>query len=53
MDYDKRTPLHVACANKDLDSVKFLLAQEDINVNVVDAFGMTPLQEARKHKEGA
>ena len=26
MDYDKRTPLHVACANKDLNSVKFLLA---------------------------
>ncbi len=44
-DYDKRTPLHVASAANQLETVRVLL-DHGANVNPFDRWGSTPLNEA-------
>ncbi|KAK2557231.1 Ammonium transporter 1 [Acropora cervicornis] len=45
-DFDKRTPLHVACSHGHLSCVKFLLRQPGVNVHVRDRWRASPLYEA-------
>ncbi|KAL5250429.1 hypothetical protein ACHWQZ_G016228 [Mnemiopsis leidyi] len=40
------TQLHVVCRNKKADELKRILAQGNVDVNVQDAFGRTPLYAA-------
>jgi glutaminase len=47
-DYDKRTPLHIAAAEGQLEAVKFLL-EHNANPNVQDRWKQTPLDDARLH----
>jgi len=49
-DYDARTALHVSCASGNKPAVEQLLAQDEIDVNVRDNFGRTPLMEAVRHE---
>lgn len=44
-DYDARTPLHLAAAEGNVDSLKLLLDRQ-ADVNAADRWGATPLQEA-------
>jgi len=48
-DYDKRTPLHVASAANQLETVRVLL-DHGANVNPFDRWGSTPLNDARTRK---
>lgn len=50
-DYDKRTPLHLACAEGHLDVAEFLVSK-GADLDVIDRFGRTPLAEAIKHGQG-
>lgn len=43
-DYDRRTALHIAASEGHLDAVK-VLAEEGANINSVDRFGHTPLDD--------
>lgn len=43
--YLRRTALHLACANGRLEAVK-LLIQTGANINVMDRWGRTPLDDA-------
>lgn len=52
-DYDRRTALHIACANGHQAMVKFLLRQKSTVVNCADRFGISPLDEASKKKNEA
>ncbi|KAK3236718.1 hypothetical protein CYMTET_53158 [Cymbomonas tetramitiformis] len=52
-DYDKRTGLHLAASNGHNDCVDFLLAQPGIDINTVDNFGGTPLDDALRHQNSA
>ena len=45
-DYDARTPLHLASANGHFHIVKFLV-EIGVNVNPVDRWGATPLNDAK------
>ena len=45
-DYDKRTPLHLAATNNDLNMVKFLLANTEIPMGAKDRWGFTAEDEA-------
>lgn len=45
-DFDKRTPLHVACSHGHLSCVKFLLRQPGVDVHVRDRWRASPLYEA-------
>ena len=45
-DGDGNTPLHIAAMMKDEASVKMLMSMPKINVNLVNALGRSPLQEA-------
>ena len=47
-DYDDRTALHLACSEGRLDTVKLLLSQEGIDVNVEDRWGNHPLDDAKR-----
>jgi len=47
VDYDKRTPLHVAVAARDVAIVEYLLSK-GANPNAVDRFGGTPITEANR-----
>ena len=47
-DYDFRTPLHIACSYGHFDIVKYLLEQNDVDVNATDRWGFTPLNDAEK-----
>jgi ankyrin repeat protein len=47
-DYDKRTPLHLACAENRLDVAEYLLAN-GARINDADRWGHTALQEAFSH----
>jgi glutaminase len=49
-DYDKRTPLHLACIEGNIDIVKFLL-EEKCDINVKDRWGNTPLNDVTKKYE--
>eukprot|EP00759_Apiculatamorpha_spiralis_P015489 PhF_6_TR2220/c0_g1_i1/m.3707 len=50
VDYEKRTPLHVAAKYKNMDMIKVLLAK-GADVNAVDAHNRTPLFEAGDSQE--
>ncbi|KAJ8613654.1 hypothetical protein CTAYLR_003139 [Chrysophaeum taylorii] len=45
-DYDSRRALHLACCEERLAVVEYLLSRPEIDVNVVDRFGGTPLEDA-------
>lgn len=48
-DYDRRTPLHLACASGNHGAVEVLLQEESIDMDCQDNFGRTPLMEAVRH----
>jgi len=49
-DYDMRTPLHLAASNEMLACLEYMLKIEpNINVNPIDRFGGTPLEDAYRH----
>ncbi|BBM81852.1 glutaminase A [Candidatus Uabimicrobium amorphum] len=48
MDYDKRTPLHLAAAEGRKNIVEYLIKRE-VNINVQDRWGGTPLDDAIHH----
>eukprot|EP00998_Keelungia_sp_KM082_P005719 NODE_201_length_2346_cov_121.999549_g195_i0.p1 GENE.NODE_201_length_2346_cov_121.999549_g195_i0~~NODE_201_length_2346_cov_121.999549_g195_i0.p1 ORF type:complete len:481 (+),score=127.50 NODE_201_length_2346_cov_121.999549_g195_i0:738-2180(+) len=47
-DYDGRTAIHLACAEKQEKLVLWLLARGDAPVDAADRFGHTPLEEAKR-----
>jgi 60kDa lysophospholipase len=47
-DYDRRTPLHVACSEGHLHIAKYLI-QHGASVHLADRWGHTPLYEAIRH----
>ena len=51
VDYDKRSALHIAGTKGLFEMTKFLLELKNINVNAVDAFHHTPLQDSIKWGE--
>lgn len=48
-DYDGRTPLHLACAEGQLDAVRYLLDQK-VGTTPEDRWGNTPLADAVRHE---
>ena len=48
MDYDKRTPLHLAAAEGRKNIVEYLI-KHGVNINVQDRWGGTPLDDAIHH----
>ena len=51
-DYDGRTPLHLACAEGQVEAVKYLL-QQDVCSTPKDRWGNTPLTDAKRHEQTA
>eukprot|EP00200_Dunaliella_tertiolecta_P005622 CAMPEP_0202350340 /NCGR_PEP_ID=MMETSP1126-20121109/7453_1 /ASSEMBLY_ACC=CAM_ASM_000457 /TAXON_ID=3047 /ORGANISM="Dunaliella tertiolecta, Strain CCMP1320" /LENGTH=516 /DNA_ID=CAMNT_0048942295 /DNA_START=80 /DNA_END=1630 /DNA_ORIENTATION=+ len=49
MDYDKRTPLHIAAVEGAYSVVQWLVKDEKVPVNPLDRHGRTPLEEAASH----
>ena len=49
-DYDKRTPLHLACSEGQVEIVKYLI-ENDCNKNVKDRWGSLPIDDAKKGLE--
>jgi glutaminase len=49
-DYDGRTAMHLACAEGQLATVKYLVSK-GAKLNVVDRWGTTPYEEAVKNKK--
>ncbi|KAJ1638759.1 kinase-like domain-containing protein [Pavlovales sp. CCMP2436] len=47
-DYDRRTALHVACAEGSLEAVQVLISEAKADVNPLDRWGSTPLDEATR-----
>lgn len=47
-----RTPLHVAAASNSIESTLLLINQK-VNLNVLDIFGHTPLDDARRQRHAA
>jgi glutaminase len=45
-DYDDRTPIHVAVATGRLNTVKYLIEEAGVEINPVDRWGSTPLNDA-------
>ena len=50
-DYDSRTPLHLSAAEGHVDVVKYFVMEQNVNVNVKDRWGNTPLSEAKQKLE--
>ena len=50
-DYDKRTPLHLSACNNQTSVMEFLLKQPTVQVNAVDRFGGTALDDAIRHEK--
>jgi glutaminase len=46
MDYDNRTPLHVACSERQVEAAKLLLAS-GADVTLMDRWGHTPVDDAK------
>jgi Amt family ammonium transporter len=51
VDYDGRSPAHLAAAEGHLDIIKYLIEYHQINVNTEDRFGNTLLAEAIQHSQ--
>jgi len=51
-DYDKRTALHLAASEGKLASIRYLL-ELGVNVNPIDRWGNTPLDDAERHNHEA
>jgi len=51
-DYDGRTPLHLACAEGQVEAVRYLLDQK-VLMTPQDRWGNTPLADATRHKRKA
>mmetsp|Transcript_33425 Transcript_33425/g.73919 ORF Transcript_33425/g.73919 Transcript_33425/m.73919 type:complete len:522 (-) Transcript_33425:758-2323(-) len=49
MDYDKRTPLHVAAAEGAYSVVQWLVVDEQADINPLDRHHKTPLEEAARN----
>ena len=49
-DYDGRTALHLAAANEQIDVLNYLLACTNIDVNMLDRYEATALDDAIRHK---
>ena len=47
-DYDGRSLLHLAAGNGHIDALHFILRQKNVNVNALDRWHNTPLNEALK-----
>ena len=47
-DYDNRTALHLACSEGHIACVRFLIEICNVDINVRDRWGNTPLEEAKK-----
>ena len=50
-DYDKRTPLHLSACNNQTSVMEFLLKQPTVQVNAMDRFGGTALDDAIRHEK--
>ncbi len=48
-DYDRRTALHLACAEGHLDAVKLLIGEYKARTDLKDRFGHFPLDDAVSH----
>ncbi|TNV87876.1 hypothetical protein FGO68_gene16169 [Halteria grandinella] len=48
-DYDRRTPLHLAAFNGKLKAVKYLVEEGGVDVNPLDRWGATPLNDAQSN----
>lgn len=44
--YDRRTPLHIACSEGKFEVVKFLVEEAKVEVNPLDRWEATPLSDA-------
>ena len=51
-DYDGRTPLHLACAEGQVDAARYLLDQ-GVETQPRDRWGNTPLKDAMRHEQDA
>lgn len=51
MDYDSRTPLHIAAKEDRIEIVRFLIAR-GANVNAVDRWKQTPMYESITNRCG-
>lgn len=49
-DYDSRTPAHLAASEGRLDVLRYLVKQDDVDVNARDRWGGTPLTDAVRHR---
>ena len=47
-DYDNRTALHLACSEGHISCVRFLIEICNVDIQVRDRWGNTPLEEAKK-----
>ena len=52
-DYDARTALHVAASEGSLEAVAFLVAEAKAELDPVDRFGSTPLDDAERAERAA
>eukprot|EP00854_Cymbomonas_tetramitiformis_P001012 gene1012-1537_t len=52
-DYDRRSPLHLACVNGCRNVCEWLITEAKVDVNFVDRFGNTPLMGAVLGKHDA
>ena len=48
VDYDNRAPLHISACEGHLEAAKFLVDRCEVNINVKDRWGHTPLDGARE-----